>query len=57
MTGKKGRSGGWNKGVKAWNKGVKWPDEVKENISRGMIVYWIRRRKQGTAIESKTQLG
>ena len=30
----------WNKGIKAWNHGQKWPDEVKERISNGMIVYW-----------------
>lgn len=36
----------WNKGIKAWNNGLEWPDTVKENISKGMIVYWIRRKQQ-----------
>ena len=36
-----------------WNKGIKCPIEVKENISRGMIAYWIlkkegREQKQNT---------
>lgn len=36
----------WNKGVKAWNNGLYWPNEVRENISRGMIVYWQQRKEQ-----------
>ena len=39
----------WNKGIKGdaiWNNGKEWPDYVKENISRGMIVYWIRRKQE-----------
>jgi len=45
----KGRTA-WNKGVEAWNRGISWPNEVKENISRGMVVYWIQKK------ESKTQI-
>jgi hypothetical protein len=41
--GNKGRKA-WNKGIRAWNSGIRWPDEVKENISRGMVVYWIQRK-------------
>jgi NUMOD3 motif len=36
----------WNKGVEAWNKNRKWPVEVKQNISRGMVLYWMIRKKQ-----------
>jgi hypothetical protein len=36
----------WNKGIRAWNNGLEWPDEVKKNISRGMIAYWIQRKQQ-----------
>jgi hypothetical protein len=36
----------WNKGVEAWNKGHYWPEEVKENISKGMIAYWHQRKQQ-----------
>ena len=35
----------WNKGVKAWNNGLTWPDEVKERISNGMVVFWMNRKK------------
>ena len=28
-----------------WNNGTKSPDVVKENISRGMVVYWIQRKE------------
>jgi hypothetical protein len=35
----------WNKGVEAWNKNRKWPIEVKQNISRGMVVYWIQKKE------------
>jgi hypothetical protein len=35
----------WNKGVEAWNRNKPWPDIVKENISRGMIAYWIQRKE------------
>lgn len=34
----------WNKGITAWNNGRRWPDEVRENISKGMVVYWVRRK-------------
>lgn len=36
----------WNRGIKAWNNGKQWPAEVKENISKGMIAYWIDRKLQ-----------
>jgi len=36
----------WNKGVKAWNNGKEWPEEVKENISNGMVLYWKQRKQQ-----------
>lgn len=35
----------WNKGMIAWNNGLEWPDEVKENISKGMILYWQQQRQ------------
>jgi hypothetical protein len=40
----------WNKGVTAWNNGLPWPDEVKESISKCVVVYWIQKT------ESKTQI-
>ena len=36
----------WNKGFKAWNSGLEWSDEVKNNISKVMIVYWQQRKQQ-----------
>ncbi len=36
----------WNKGIKAWNNGHRWDDTVRENISRGMILCWQRRKQQ-----------
>ena len=36
----------WNKGIKAWNNGLEWPVETKENISKGMVAYWIQRKQQ-----------
>lgn len=35
----------WNRGIRAWNNGLEWPEEVKENISNGMIAYWIERKE------------
>jgi NUMOD3 motif len=35
----------WNKGVEAWNRNRPWSDEVKDNISRGMVVYWIQKKE------------
>jgi hypothetical protein len=36
----------WNKGVKAWNNGLTWTDEVKNNISQGMLAYWKTKKQQ-----------
>jgi NUMOD3 motif len=42
----------WNKGVEAWNRNRPWPVEVKENISRGMVLYWMIRKQTATTVES-----
>lgn len=44
----------WNKGVKAWNNGLTWPDEVKERISNGMIVFWMNRKKASQSADLST---
>jgi NUMOD3 motif len=35
----------WNK-IKAWNNGKEWPDTVRKNIFKGMILCWQRRKQQ-----------
>lgn len=45
----------WNKGLPAWNSGRRWNDEVKENISRGMVVYWIQRKGNSSNTNSTKQ--
>jgi hypothetical protein len=32
--------------MKAWNSGLSGDNEVRQNISKGMIAYWIQRKEQ-----------